>query len=83
MFYHACVHAYMLSCVQLFAVPWTTDCQTPLSMGFSWQEYWSGLLFSPLGDLLDPGIESAYPGSPAFTGEFFTTESPGKSHVLS
>ena len=42
-------------------------------MGFSWQEYWSGLPYSPLGDLPGPGIE---PVSPALTGGFFTTEPP-------
>jgi len=42
-------------------------------MGFPRQEYWSGLLFSSLGDLLDPGIE---PASPALAGRFFTAEPP-------
>ena len=41
---------------------WTVACQAPLSMGFSRQEYWSGLPFSSPGDLPNPGIE---PGSPA------------------
>ena len=41
---------------------WTVVCQAPLSMGFSRQEYWSGLLFPSPGNFLDPGIE---PGSPA------------------
>ena len=36
--------------------PWTIACQVPLSMGFSQQEYWSGLPFPPSGDLPDPGI---------------------------
>ena len=51
---------YMLrcfSCVRLFETPWTVDCQAPLSMGFSRQEYWSGWPFPPPGDLPDPGIE--------------------------
>ena len=39
------------------ATPWTVAYQAPLSMGFSRQEYWSGLPCSPPGDLLDPGIE--------------------------
>ena len=52
--------------------------QSPLSMGFSRQEYWSGLPFTPLGDLLDPGIEPTFPASPALAGGFFTTEPPGK-----
>ena len=40
-----CVHAQLLSCVLLFVTPWTVACQSPLSMGFSRQEYWSGLPF--------------------------------------
>ena len=48
-------------------------CQAPLSMGFSRQEYWSGVPFPSPGDLPDPGIE---PVSPALAGEFFTTEPP-------
>ena len=47
-------------------------------MGFSRQEYVSGLPFPPLGDLLDPGIEPASPVSHALAGGFFTTEPPGK-----
>ena len=48
---------YMLSHVQLFVTPWTASCHAPLSMGFSRQEYWSGLPFPPPGDLPDPGIK--------------------------
>ena len=51
-----------LSCVWLFATPWTVAHQAPPSMGFSSQEYWSGLPFPSPGDLPDPGIE---PWSPA------------------
>ena len=51
-----------LSHVQLFATPWTAAYQAPPSMGFSRQEYWSGLPFPSPGDLPDPGIE---PKSPA------------------
>ena len=47
------------SCVWLFSTPWTVACQTPLSMRFSRQEYWSGLPWLPPGDLPDPGIEPA------------------------
>ena len=50
-----------LSRVRLFATPWTVAYQAPLSMGFSRQEYWSGLPFPSPGDLPNPGIE---PGSP-------------------
>ena len=66
----------VLSHVGLFATPWTVAHQAPLSMGFSRQEYWSGLPFPSPGDLLDPGIE---PMSPALAGRFFTSESPGNS----
>ena len=50
-----------LSRVRLFATPRTAAHQAPPSMGFSRQEYWSGLPFPSPGDLPDPGIE---PGSP-------------------
>ena len=43
--------------VRLYVTPWTAACQSPLSMGFSRQEYWSGLPCPPPGDLPDPGIE--------------------------
>ena len=51
----------ILSCfsIQLCVTLWTPTCQTPLSMGLSMQEYWSGLLCPPPGDLLNPGIEPA------------------------
>ena len=52
-----------LSCVQLFATPWTVGYDAPPSMGFSSQEYWSGLPFPSPEDLPDPGIK---PRSPAF-----------------
>ena len=48
-------HVVMLSHVQLFAAPWTVAHLAPLSMGFSRQEYWSGLSFPPPGDLLTQG----------------------------
>ena len=51
----------------------TAACQAPLSMGFSRQEYWSGLPCPPPGDLPDPGIKPASLMSPALAGEFFTT----------
>ena len=71
---HICM--CMLSCfshVQLFATLWTIACQAPLSMGFSRQEYWSGLPCPPLGDLPDLGIESTSLTSPALASRFFTT----------
>ena len=54
------------------------DCQALLSMGFSRQEYWSGVPFPTPGDLPDPGIEPASLGSPALAGGFFPTVPPGK-----
>ena len=78
---------YMLNRVQLFMILWTVACQTPLSMEFSRQEYWSGLPFPTPGDIPDPGIE---PASLARDGThvscisslaagFITTAPPGKS----
>ena len=61
--------AYVLSCftcVRLFATLWTVAGQAPLSMGFFRQEYWSGLLCPPPGDLPDPGIEL---GSPSWQAD--------------
>ena len=55
--------ACLLSCVQLFATPWTAAHQVPLSMEFSRQEYWSGLPLGPPGDLPNSGIESTSPES--------------------
>ena len=63
--------------IQLFATPWTVARQAPLSLGFSRQEYWSGLLFLPPGDLPDPGMEPVSK-SPTLASKFFTTEPPGK-----
>ena len=62
------VHEYMLSLfshVRLFVTLWTVAHQAPLSMGFSRQEYWSGLPCPPPGDLSDPGIEPESPVAPA------------------
>ena len=53
----------MLSCVQLFATPWTVARQAPLSMAFPSQEHWSRLPFPSPEDLPDPGIEPASPMS--------------------
>ena len=58
---------------------WTVAHQTPLSMGFPGQEYWSGLPFPSPGDLLDPGIEPTFP---ALAGRFFTAEILGKPKYM-
>ena len=55
-------------------MPWTVAHRAPPSMGFSRQEYWSGLPFPSPGDLPDPGIE---PGSPAFLADALPSEPPG------
>ena len=57
---------------------WTVANQAPLSTEFSRQEYWSGLPFTPPGDLPDPGIKLASLASPALAGWFFTTAPSGK-----
>ena len=64
-----------LSRVRLFVTPWTVAYQAPLSMGFSRQEYWSGLPFPSPGDLPDPGIK---PRLPALEADALTSEPPGK-----
>ena len=85
-----CVCIYMLSCfghVQRFATLWLVAHQgyvkpspgrcppSPLSMGFSRQEYWSGFSFPSPGDLPDSGIE---PMSPVLQADSLLFESPGK-----
>ena len=68
------MHVCMLSCfshVRLFSTPWTVAYQAFLSMGFSRQEYWSGLPFPSPGDLPNPGTE---PGSPALKADALPSE---------
>ena len=69
----------MLSHVQLLATPWTVAHQTPVSMEFSKQEYWSVLPFPSSGDLPDPGIE---PGSPALLEDSLLPKPPGKPFLF-
>ena len=57
------------------ATPWTAACQAPLFMGFSRQEYWSGLPFPSPGDHSNPAIE---PRSPALQADSLLCEPPGK-----
>ena len=61
--------------VQLFETPWTVSLQSPLSMGFSRQESWSGLPFPSPGNLPGPEIE---PRSPALQADSLLSEPPGK-----
>ena len=67
-----------LSPVQFFVTPWTAAYQAPPSMGFSRQEYWSGLPFPSPGDLPDPGTK---PRSPTLQADALTSEPPG-NYVL-
>ena len=64
-----CVCAKSFSRVQLCVTPWTVAVQAPLSMGFSRQEYWSGLPCSPPWDLPNPVIKPASPATPAFQAD--------------
>ena len=68
-----------LSHVRLFATPWTVAYQAPLSMGFSRQEYWSGVPLPSPGDLPNPGTE---PGSPALQTDALPSEPPGKPIIF-
>ena len=75
------MYVCMLSCfsrIQLVVTPWTLARQPPLSMGFSRQEYWSGLPFSFPGDFPNPGFE---PGSPTLQADSLPSEPPGKPQV--
>ena len=63
--------------IRLFVTPWTVACQAPPSMGFSRQEYWSGVPFPSPGDLPNPGME---PGSPALQAGSLLSELPGKPY---
>ena len=65
----------LLSHVRLFATPWTVAYQTPPSMGFSRQKYWSELPFPSPGDLPNPGVE---PRSPALQADSLPAEPQGK-----
>ena len=80
------MHAYVLShfsCVQFHGhTPWTVTYQAPLSMGFSRQEYGSGLPCPPPGALSNPGIEPVSLMSPALAGGFFTTSATWEAPVM-
>ena len=81
---HVCVCVCVCVCVlvaqscQLFATPWTIVCQTPLSMEFSTQEYWTGLTFVSPGDHPNPGIK---PGFPSLLPYSLPSEPPGKPTI--
>ena len=66
--------------VQRFVTKWTVARPVPLSMGFSRQEYWSGLPCPPSGDLPNPGIEPMFS---ALQADSLPTEPPGKPAIIS
>ena len=68
-----------LSHVRLSATPWTVAYKASPSMGFSRQEYWSGLPFPSPEDLPDRGME---PSSPAFEADALTSEPPEKPYCF-
>ena len=84
---HACVFirvyakckCYSFSCLQRFATTWTVPSRAPLSIGFSRQEYWSGLPCSPPGNLPNPGIK---PRSPAFQVNSLLLRHRGKNSCV-
>ena len=69
---NCCVLSHF-SHVQFFVTLWIVAFQDPLSMVFSWQEYWSELPCLPPGNLPNPGFKPASLTSPALAGEFFIT----------
>ena len=70
-----CLKWKSLSQVQLSETPWTVACQSPMSMGCSRQEYWSGLPFPSPGDLPNPGIKPTFP---TLQVDSLPSEPPGK-----
>ena len=68
-----CVHAQSVQLCLTLLTLLTVACQAPQFMGFSRQEYRSGLPCSPPGDLPDPEIKTASLASPALVGGLFTT----------
>ena len=76
----ACQVASVMS--DSYLTPWTVAHQAPLSMGFSRQEYWSGLPFPSPGYLPDPGIELASLMSPVLAGRLFITSITWEAPIL-
>ena len=74
-------HAFMLGCFSVVRLCNPVDLHTPLLMGFSRQEYWSGLPFPTPGDLSNCGIEPSSLMSPALAGRFFATSATWEAHI--
>ena len=75
---HTCGSVLSRSVMSDSVTLWTAACHTPLSMGFSRKEYWSGLSCPPAGDLPNPGIELRFP---ALQVDSLPAEPPGKPKV--
>ena len=75
--WHVCILT-CFSCVRVFATPWTIDGQAPLPMGFSRQEYWSGLPCPPPQGSSWPRDQTHDSCVSSIAGRFFTTEPHGK-----
>ena len=67
--------------IRLFVTLWVVACQAPLSMGFSRQDYWSGLPCPPPGDLPDSGIKPVSPASPALQTGSLPLAPPWKPYI--
>ena len=78
-FIHTCMLSHFNS-VRLFVILWNITCQAPLSVGFSREEYWSGLPFPSPGDPPHPGIEPTSPVSPDLQADSLPTEPSRKLH---
>ena len=72
-----CMRSISQSCL----TPWTVAHLTPMSMGFSRQEYWSGLPFPSPGDLPDPGMEPMSPVASALAGGFFPSSTSWEGNL--
>ena len=77
---HKDLQCWSLSRVRLFETPWIVACKPLLPMGFSRQEYWSGLPFPSPGDLPDLGVE---PWSPALQADSLPTKLSGNVNYIS
>ena len=77
---HVCVLSLFQSCL-LFATLWAVAWKTPLTVGFSRQEYWNGLPCSSPRDLPNPGIEPVSLATPALAGGFFATSANWEAYI--
>ena len=76
------MRAQPLSCVWLFAIPWTVTHQAPLSLRFSRQEYWSGFPFPTPGDLPDPRYRNHFSGVSCIGRQIFCHWTTREAHTM-